>query len=104
VGRRPAPRDPPVRSPLRWAPLRWVVVHHLPIPRGLLRAPAGMFASAPGEFEADRATLVALIERAAARDAAASWGESPLLGRLTREEWGILSHRHFDHHLRRFGV
>ena len=27
----------------------------------------------------------------------------PLFGIMTREEWGILIYRHFDHHLRQFG-
>lgn len=30
--------------------------------------------------------------------------EHPFFGRMTREEWGILSYRHLDHHLKQFGA
>lgn len=28
----------------------------------------------------------------------------PFFGKMTLEEWGILNYKHFDHHLRQFGV
>jgi hypothetical protein len=28
----------------------------------------------------------------------------PFFGKLTIEEWGLLNYKHFDHHLRQFGV
>lgn len=28
----------------------------------------------------------------------------PFFGKMTKEEWGILSYKHLDHHLRQFGV
>lgn len=28
----------------------------------------------------------------------------PFFGKLTLEEWGLLNYKHFDHHLRQFGV
>jgi hypothetical protein len=28
----------------------------------------------------------------------------PFFGKMTLEEWGLLNYKHFDHHLRQFGV
>jgi hypothetical protein len=28
----------------------------------------------------------------------------PFFGKLTIDEWGLLNYKHFDHHLRQFGV
>ncbi len=28
----------------------------------------------------------------------------PFFGRMTTDEWGILNYKHYDHHLRQFGV
>ncbi len=30
--------------------------------------------------------------------------QHPFFGEMTAEEWGIMSYRHLDHHLRQFGV
>lgn len=32
------------------------------------------------------------------------FAEHPVFGKLNKEEWGALLHKHLDHHLRQFGV
>ncbi len=59
----------------------------------------------PREFEAERSRLTHLIERFAQEGAGATNERvHPFFGKLTGEEWGILTHKHIDHHLRQFGV
>ncbi|MEP6801212.1 MAG: DUF1569 domain-containing protein [Acidobacteriota bacterium] len=57
------------------------------------------------EFETEKRRLTDLIERFAARgpDQAASRTHS-FLGKLSGDEWGVMMHKHIDHHLRQFGA
>lgn len=62
----------------------------------------GVGGTPPGDFEQDRARVVALLRRFAAADA--RYGRHPGLGPLTRDEWLIWGYRHTDHHLRQFAL
>jgi hypothetical protein len=44
------------------------------------------------------------VERFATGPRARTWPEHPAFGRLSASQWGVLAHRHVDHHLRQFGV
>jgi hypothetical protein len=33
-----------------------------------------------------------------------NWGEHPMFGKFTPEQWGKMQYKHLDHHLRQFGV
>jgi hypothetical protein len=53
----------------------------------------------------ERMRLYALIDRfAAAGPAGCTTHPHAFFGRLTPEEWAILTYKHLDHHLRQFGV
>lgn len=57
------------------------------------------------EFEAERAQVVARVQRiAAGGPAVVSGGTHAFFGPLTPDEWGILMAKHVDHHLRQFGA
>ncbi|MFA6954459.1 MAG: DUF1569 domain-containing protein [Thermoanaerobaculia bacterium] len=57
------------------------------------------------DFAAERLRLVALINRFAERGTLGATGQMhPFFGKLTAEEWGKLTWKHIDHHLRQFGV
>jgi hypothetical protein len=56
------------------------------------------------DFAAERAKLLALIERFVARGEAAAGREThAFFGKMTGREWGELMHKHLDHHLQQFG-
>ncbi|MCM2313649.1 MAG: DUF1569 domain-containing protein [Thermoanaerobaculia bacterium] len=56
------------------------------------------------EFEAERARLAELIDRFGREGAGPAAGRVHLFfGTLSGEEWGVLTHKHIDHHLRQFG-
>lgn len=54
----------------------------------------------PADFSADRATLLAALDRFAATTAALP--PHPIFGTLTRKEWMRWGYLHTDHHLRQF--
>ncbi|HEX4844827.1 MAG TPA: DUF1569 domain-containing protein [Geothrix sp.] len=61
--------------------------------------------SDPQDFEAERARLATLIDRVVQRGTSKTEGMvHPFFGRLSGDQWGRLIYKHFDHHLRQFGV
>jgi hypothetical protein len=72
----------PRPGPLRLPPIRHAIIHWLPFPRSAPTAP----------------------ELLAALEGAREWPEHPTFGRLRSRDWGVLTHRHVDHHLRQFGA
>lgn len=94
----------PPRGALRFAPTRYIAIHVMPWPRGRIKGPGDAFKTSPSDFEADRAALVALIERVGTRDPRGAWPHHALFGRLRGNGWGVLCHRHLDHHLTQFSA
>ena len=61
-------------------------------------------ASGEKDFSAERTRLIALIRRMVERGETAAAKEThPFFGRMTGREWGELTYKHIDHHLRQFG-
>jgi hypothetical protein len=91
---------------LRYWPLKHVFVYYLPFPKGKAKAPRelvtrGMSVS---EWPAAVAALHATLDQFASREPRSKWPAHPVFGELTGHAWGALGWRHFDHHLRQFGV
>jgi len=94
----------PPRGPLARAPLNWLVVHLLPWPKGKADSPVEFLGAEPTSWEADLAELRELIDRTAAKGPDGVWPPSPVFGAISGTSFGVLTHRHLDHHLRQFGV
>ncbi len=61
--------------------------------------------AAQGDFDGERARLIAAIDRFTLQGAACcSSHPHPFFGRLSPEQWAILMYKHLDHHLRQFGA
>lgn len=57
------------------------------------------------DFVAERARLVALIDRFVQLGAGSAGAQThAFFGRLTGEQWGELMYKHIDHHLQQFGA
>lgn len=57
------------------------------------------------DFAKEKARLVAIVKRfGEAGPSAADGRMHSFFGRLTGDEWGVLMHKHLDHHLRQFGA
>ncbi|MCU0617752.1 MAG: DinB family protein [Gemmatimonadaceae bacterium] len=98
------PRPNPL---MRWVLRAFVkqgVVGPKPYPKSSPTAPAFRITD-QREFEAERARLIAYVERVARDGRAAFEGrESLSFGPLTAAEWNTLFAKHLDHHLRQFGA
>ncbi|MBL8987737.1 MAG: DUF1569 domain-containing protein [Gemmatimonadetes bacterium] len=85
-----------------WPPIKQLIIYVLPIPKARAKTAPQLLATAPTNLGADIARLAELLER---------WGTGtrmaathPFFGSMTRSSWGVLGYKHFDHHLRQFGV
>ena len=87
---------------LKWPPVRYLIIHHLPMPKSAPTAPELIARSASAEL----ARELALFEQTFARLDGQSHGlvPHPAFGTLSHADWGVLIHKHVDHHLRQFGV
>lgn len=94
----------PASGPLSHAPLNWLVIHVLPWPKGKGKSPPEFLATRPTTWQADVSGLCDLIRRFGERGAQAEWPTSRVFGRISGHSWGVLEHKHLDHHLRQFGV
>jgi len=56
------------------------------------------------ELNLERKRLLTLIDRFVAGPAACTKHSHSFFGKLTPDEWAILTYKHLDHHLRQFGV
>ena len=84
-------------------PLKHLVLYVLPFPKGAPTAPA----LKPGletPLEQERAALLSLLERIASGPDEGAGPSHPLFGPLTWRQWGVLTYKHADHHLRQFGA
>lgn len=84
-------------------PLKHLILHVFPFPKGAPTAP-GLKPSSSGSFEAERAALLDLLERIANGPREGCGPAHPLFGPLTWREWGVVTYKHADHHLKQFGA
>jgi hypothetical protein len=87
---------------LRLAPVRYLLIHVLPMPRSAPTAPELLARSTTADLATEQQAFTALFDRLGA--AATLAPAHPAFGPMTREDWGVLAHKHADHHLRQFGV
>jgi hypothetical protein len=91
-------------GPLLRFPLNWLAIHVIPWPGGKGQSPPEFLATRPTTWAADVSRLRDLIERFGARGPNAPWPGSRVFGRISGRSWGVMEHKHLDHHLRQFGV
>jgi hypothetical protein len=84
-------------------PVKQLILYVVPFPRGAPTA-RELLVSSPAPVEESRVELLALLERMGAGPRDGSGPVHPLLGPLSWREWGVLMHKHVDHHLRQFGA
>jgi hypothetical protein len=58
----------------------------------------------PAEFAADRAELLACLEKMCSLREDFAWSPHVKFGPMNRKQWGRLAYKHIDHHLKQFGV
>ena len=98
--------DIPVSRPsgfLRFRPVAWLMLYVIPWPHGA-KGPTEAFTTSPGGWSDDLETLKVLLRRFVESDRDQVWPEHPLFGALSGRDWGVLSYKHFHHHLRQFAA
>ena len=84
-------------------PLKHLILYVLPFPKGAPTAPE-LKSSVSVSFEEERAALMELLERIGTGPREGEGPAHPLFGPLTWREWGVVTYKHADHHLRQFGA
>jgi hypothetical protein len=84
--------------------MRWLIIYVIPWPKGKAQTVKEMQQTRPIDFAGDRTRLETSLRDVAARGAQAAWAAHPAFGDLGGRDYGVLIYRHFDHHLRQFGV
>ena len=84
--------------------VRRFAIYWMPWPKGKVKTIPEMLATKPVDFNRDRERLIELVRQAGARGPNASWAVHPAFGDISGKDYGVLLYRHFDHHLRQFGV
>ena len=84
-------------------PLKHLILHVLPFPKGAPTAPE-LKPQAVGPFEEERAALLTLLDEIGAGPREGAGPAHPLFGPLSWREWGAVTYKHVDHHLKQFGA
>jgi hypothetical protein len=84
-------------------PLKHLILYVLPFPKGAPTAPA-LKPDVAASLEDERAALLELFERIGTGPRDGVGPIHPLFGPLTRREWGVVTYKHADHHLKQFGA
>lgn len=87
--------------------LKPLVLYVLPIPKNVPTAKEldqMQDGTAPIDFETDKKDLLAAIEKMCALEESFNWAPHPTFGKMNQRQWGLLAHKHIDHHLKQFGV
>jgi hypothetical protein len=94
----------PPSGPVSRFPMNWLAIYVIRWPRGRGKSPPEFLSTRPTTWDADIGRLRDLVERFSARGAGAAWPPSRVFGRISGASWGVMAHKHLDHHLRQFGV
>ena len=84
--------------------LRWIKIYAMGWSRDQVPTCNGSLNMRPRDFEGDREQLRALIRELASQENVGRWPPHPYLGRLSGRMWADVTWKHFNHHLRQFGV
>lgn len=84
-------------------PLKHLILYVLPFPKGAPTA-AELKPVETSTFETERAALLERLERIGTGPTEGSGPAHPLFGAMTWKEWGVVTYKHADHHLKQFGA
>ena len=84
-------------------PLKHLILYVLPFPKGAPTA-TELKPVAVASFEEERTALLELLERIGTGPLEGSGPDHPLFGPLTWREWGVVTYKHANHHLKQFGA
>lgn len=84
-------------------PLKHLLLYVLPFPKSAPTAPE-LKCGDSVSFEDERAAVLELLERIGTGPGDGEGPAHPLFGPMTYREWGVVTYKHADHHLKQFGA
>ena len=90
-------------GPYSFWPMNTLAIYVIPWPHGF-KGPFETFTTKPATWDADRETLIALIDDLNAKREQARWPQHPTFGKMSGKDWAALTYRHCQHHLGQFGA
>ncbi len=94
----------PMAGPPRIPVVRELFLYVVPWPKGVVQGPPEAFQSDPGDWADDLESLKELVDQFVSVPSDRHLADHPNWGPLNRRQWGFFCYRHFNHHLRQFGV
>ena len=83
---------------------RWLLAYVIPFPKGRAETAPEMLSTQPGDWDVDLASAREYLRTAARQGPDGKWARHPAFGDVSGALYGVFIHKHFDHHLRQFGV
>lgn len=93
----------PKRLFVRLPVIKQLIIYVVPLPKGMPTAPE-LQARVPAAWDGELRDFANALDAFAAFDDTNGWPIHPAFGHMSRREWGVLTYRHTDHHLRQFGA
>jgi hypothetical protein len=84
--------------------VRWLLAYVVPFPKERAQTAPEMLLTQPANWEADLSTVREQLHAAARRGPHGKWARHPAFGDVSGTLYGVFIYKHFDHHLRQFGV
>ena len=91
------------KRPFQMFPLKHLILYVLPFPKGAPTA-RELYPVGTAAFEEERAIFMNLLEQIAAGPPERTWPAHPLFGPMSWREWGVVTYKHVNHHLKQFGA
>jgi hypothetical protein len=91
-------------GPLANPVARWLLAYVVPFPKAKAETAPEMLTTKPTDWHADLAGVCEQLRSAAQRGPTGTWATHPAFGSVPGIMHGVFIYKHFDHHLRQFGV
>ena len=91
------------KRPFQMFPLKHLLLYVVPFPKGAPTA-TELYPDGGSAFADEHAKLLDLLDRVATGPKDGAGPSHPLFGPLTWREWGVVTYKHVDHHLKQFGA
>ena len=92
------------RTPLANPLVRWLMAYVVPFPKAKAQTAPEMLRTKPSDWQADLSAAREHLRAAAERGPGGKWARHPAFGDVSGTLYGVFIYKHFDHHLRQFGV
>ena len=89
------------KRPFQMFPLKHLILYVFPFPKGAPTA-RELYPEGAASFDEERAHVVNLVEQIGASPREGMGPAHPLFGPLSWREWGVVTYKHVDHHLKQF--